>query len=57
MNLMAESIALLKKNVEKNENVLEKVQKQLEQTNLRVNHQVSNLVNENDRKFEEYGIP
>ena len=36
MNQMAESIAMLKKNVEKTEKVLEKVEKKLEMNDLQV---------------------
>jgi hypothetical protein len=44
MNQMAETIIALKKNVEKNEKVLEKVEKKLEQNDLQVKNQISDFM-------------
>jgi predicted DNA-binding protein YlxM (UPF0122 family) len=53
MNQMAESIAALKKNVEKNEKVLEKVEKKLEQSDLQVKNQISEIMQDINKKFGE----
>jgi ribosomal protein S17 len=53
MNQMAESIAALKKNVEKNEKVLEKLEKNMELNDLQVKQQICVFMQNTDRKFEE----
>jgi hypothetical protein len=49
---MAESIVVLKKNVEKNENLLEKVEKRLEINDNQVKNQLYDFMQSSDRKFE-----
>jgi hypothetical protein len=44
---------MLKKNVEKNEKVLEKVDKKLEMTDLQVQNQISNIMQDTNMKFSE----
>ena len=52
MNQIAESIVILKKNVEKNEKLLEKVEKRLELNDTQVKNQLSDFMQNSDRKFE-----
>ena len=52
MNQMAESILVLKKNVEKIEKLLEKVEKRLEINDNQVKNQLSDFMQNFDRKFE-----
>ena len=53
MNQMAESIVMLKKNVEKNEKVFEKVEKKLKQSDLQVRNQLSKIMQDTSMKFGE----
>lgn len=55
MNQMVETIAALKKNVEKNKKVLEKVEKKLEQNDLQVKNQIFDFIQNSDWKFEKNG--
>ena len=53
MNQMAESIAILKKNFEHTEKVLEKVEKKLEMNDLQVQNQISEITQDTNLKFNQ----
>jgi hypothetical protein len=53
MNQMVESIAMLKKNFENTEKVLEKVEKKLEMNDLQVHNQISEIMQDTNMKFNQ----